>query len=179
MHGYHTPLYGIIIAFNRKKSKQHRNGIFLVTTPQYCAYFHNRHRRGIMQSQGRKFQRNQHLIAISKGEPIMKKLIASAASLTLAATILAGSASAASPLDFLKEFSWKNLFCQSQQADRKGTGSHQHLCNGRHQDRPQPAGRRLHPAQSGLWHRRRCLCRLGRVSGFGSGQDHGKEHPCI
>ena len=48
----------------------------------------------------------------------MKKLIASAASLTLAATILAGSASAASPLDFLKEFSWKNLFCQSQQTEQ-------------------------------------------------------------
>ena len=51
----------------------------------------------------------------------MKKLIASAASLTLAATILAGSASAASPLDFLKEFSWKNLFCQSQQAEQSQT----------------------------------------------------------
>ena len=34
MHGYHKQLYGIIIAFNSKKSKQHRNGIFLVTTPQ-------------------------------------------------------------------------------------------------------------------------------------------------
>jgi predicted SnoaL-like aldol condensation-catalyzing enzyme len=121
MHGYHKQLYGIIIAFNRKKSKQHRNGIFPVTTPQYCVYFHNRHSRGIMQSQGRKFQRNQHLIATSKGESIMKKLIASAASLTLAATILAGSASAASPLDFLKEFSWKNLFCQSQQAEQSQT----------------------------------------------------------
>ena len=42
MHGYHKPLYGIIIAFNSKKSKQHRNGIFLVTTPQYCAYFTKR-----------------------------------------------------------------------------------------------------------------------------------------
>ena len=42
MHGYHKPLYGIIIAFNSKKSKQHRNGIFLVTTPQYCAYFTSR-----------------------------------------------------------------------------------------------------------------------------------------
>lgn len=51
----------------------------------------------------------------------MKKLIASAVSLTLAATILAGSASAASPLDFLKEFSWKNLFCQSQQAEQSQT----------------------------------------------------------
>ena len=51
----------------------------------------------------------------------MKKLIASAASLTLAATILAGSASAASPLDFLKEFSWKNLFCQSQQTEQSQT----------------------------------------------------------
>ena len=34
MHGYHKQLYGIIIAFNSKKSKQHRNDIFLVTTPQ-------------------------------------------------------------------------------------------------------------------------------------------------
>lgn len=111
----------------------------------------------------------------------MKKLIASAASLTLAATILAGSASAASPLDFLKEFSWKNLFCQSQQAEQSQTEKALalNLCNGRHQDRPQPAGRRLHPAQSRLRHRRRCLCRLGGVSGFGSGQDHGAEHPCI
>ena len=45
MHGYHKPLYGIIIAFNRKKSKQHRNGIFPVTTPQYCAYFTSRTKR--------------------------------------------------------------------------------------------------------------------------------------
>lgn len=51
----------------------------------------------------------------------MKKLIASAVSLTLAATVLAGSASAASPLDFLKDFSWKNLFCQSQQAEQSQT----------------------------------------------------------